>query len=237
MRSNRYARGVTVRPLLLLDCAVEPYGSLDEFGRFLGNGPLKILRAAHEDLPDHLGDVSGIVITGSAASVYERQPWSEACVHLLRDAIDRDIPTLGVCYGHQLLGEAAGGQNSVIRMPAPEVGFRSVHMRRGDPLFDALPEHFVTYQTHGDGVVMREGFEVWASNAHWPVQAIRVPGKRAWGVQFHTEFRPETQLELMQRRMVKHPGLRLNPAAEMESRPDTEAQGRTLFGRFLELTQ
>ena len=228
---------MTKHPLLLLDCAVEPEGSLVEFGRFLGDGPIRVLRAVHEPLPDRFEGVSGIVVTGSAASVYEREPWSEACVDLLRDATERDIPTLGVCYGHQLLGEAVGGPDAVVRMPAPEVGFRTIHLRRGDPLFDALPERFITYQTHGDGVVSRPGFEVWGHNDHWPVQALRVPGKRTWGVQFHTEFRPETQLDLMQRRLVKHPGLRLDPDAEMQGRPDTEAQASALFGRFLELLE
>ncbi|UCC87581.1 MAG: gamma-glutamyl-gamma-aminobutyrate hydrolase family protein, partial [Anaerolineales bacterium] len=53
--------------------------------------------------------ISGVVITGSHAMVTEHQAWSERTAAWLPGAIERGIPTLGICYGHQLLAYAMGG--------------------------------------------------------------------------------------------------------------------------------
>ena len=233
---RRYALAVNAAPLLLLDCALDPAGSWGDFGPWLGHRAVQTLHAPHaEALPGRVGEVGGIVVTGSAASVYGHAPWSAACLDLLRDAMARDIPILGVCYGHQLLGEAVGGRGTVVAMQRPEVGFCEVQMRRGDALFDALPGRFVTYQTHGDMVLPREALETWGTNDACAVQAFRVRGHRAWGVQFHTEYSRETQQRLTEARRAKHPEVGVDVEAIMAEAIDTGSQARSLFGRFLEI--
>lgn len=55
-------------------------------------------------------EMSGVVITGSHAMVTEHQDWSERAATWLPGAVERGVPTLGVCYGHQLLAYALGGE-------------------------------------------------------------------------------------------------------------------------------
>jgi GMP synthase (glutamine-hydrolysing) len=59
-------------------------------------------------LPDY-ESVSGIVITGSHDMVTQHHDWSESVAGWLSGAVERQIPTLGICYGHQLLAYAMGG--------------------------------------------------------------------------------------------------------------------------------
>lgn len=57
--------------------------------------------------PDYL---RGIVILGSGASVNDRSPWQESLEAWLRPHLDRGLPTLGICYGHQMLARMFGGK-------------------------------------------------------------------------------------------------------------------------------
>ena len=62
-----------------------------------------------DELPHHAG-FSGVLITGSAAMVTDRHAWSERSAEWLRDAAHAGVPLFGICYGHQLLAHALGGE-------------------------------------------------------------------------------------------------------------------------------
>ena len=61
-----------------------------------------------ERLPDATG-FGGVVVTGSHDMVTEHLPWSERTAEWLAGAVARQVPTLAICYGHQLLAYALGG--------------------------------------------------------------------------------------------------------------------------------
>jgi GMP synthase (glutamine-hydrolysing) len=133
---------------------------------------------------------AGIVITGSEAMVSHCEPWSEAAAHWLRGAVEGGAFVFGVCYGHQLLGHALGGE--VDDNPrGEELGTTWVEClpeAARDPLFRALPPRFRAHSAHRQGVLRAPpGALALARSALEPLQAMRV-GDRAWGVQFHPEF-------------------------------------------------
>lgn len=63
---------------------------------------------AGERPPD---DADAVVLTGSTAGVYEtdRHGWIAEQEALVRDLVEREVPTLGVCFGHQVVNAALGG--------------------------------------------------------------------------------------------------------------------------------
>ncbi len=133
---------------------------------------------------------AGVMVTGSAAYVTDRAEWSERSARWLRDAAHAGLPVLGICYGHQLLAHALGGE--IADNPAGrESGTICVELQPpagSDPLFASMPARFAAQSSHVQ-TVLRPPAEatVLASSERDRCQAFRW-GDRAWGVQFHPEF-------------------------------------------------
>lgn len=134
--------------------------------------------------------VSGIVITGSHAMVTEHHDWSEYSAEWIKVAADKQIPTLGICYGHQLIAYALGG--SVDYMPdGREVGTLPVTLHpsaQEDALLHDLPEQILVQLSHRQAVMeLPQDTVLLASSDRVPFEAFRY-GDRVWGMQFHPEF-------------------------------------------------
>ena len=132
-------------------------------------------------------DADAFVMTGSSSSVTERASWMLRAEELLRQIVAARTPFLGICFGHQMMAQALGGE--VRRNPrGREIGTVRLERRADDPLFAGLPRSFDVHETHVDAVTRQPpGAEVLATTALDPVAAFRV-GARVHGVQFHPEF-------------------------------------------------
>jgi GMP synthase (glutamine-hydrolysing) len=144
---------------------------------------------AGEALPSREG-FAGTIVTGSGAMVTDRADWSERSAQWLRDAAHAGMPLFGICYGHQLLAHALGGE--VGNHPqGREMGTVDLELHPSaddDLLFGGLPNAFQVQATHLQTVLRApEGATVLARSVHDACQAFRW-GDRAWGVQFHPEF-------------------------------------------------
>ena len=144
-------------------------------------------------LPDPT-EGAGFIVTGSSASVTERAQWMLRAEAWLREATALDRPILGICFGHQLLAQALGG--NVVKNPnGREIGTIKVHLHDGaerDVLFREMPKAFHANATHVDTVdELPKNAERLATTALDKNAAFRL--RRAYGVQFH----PEIDGELM----------------------------------------
>lgn len=132
----------------------------------------------------------GIVITGSHAMVTDCLPWSKAIAGWIPSIIDAAVPLLGICYGHQLLALALGGEVG-FHPGGKEIGSVDIHLLPDsitDPLFCKLSSPFKAHTSHSQTVLsLPQGAVRLASNSFDPNQAFRV-GSCAWGVQFHPEY-------------------------------------------------
>jgi GMP synthase (glutamine-hydrolysing) len=141
------------------------------------------------ELPDYT-HLSGIIITGSHAMVTERHPWSDETAAWLRIAVDKQIPTLGICFGHQLLAYALGG--TVDYMPdGREVGTLTVHLRpevQEDPLLHGFPEQIQVHLSHRQAVMTLPPEVVWLGASDRVSHQVFRYGDCVWGMQFHPEF-------------------------------------------------
>lgn len=95
------------------------------------------------------------------------------------------IPTLGICYGHQLISHLLGGK--VVQGDQREFGKAMVEVLEDDTLFSGLPKEFQVWMSHGDRVEqLPEGFRPLA-RSRGIVSAAADKKRRIWGIQFHPE--------------------------------------------------
>lgn len=148
---------------------------------------------AGEQVP--VGSADGVVLTGSTAGVYEadRYEWIPEQEALVRELVDREIPTLGVCFGHQVANSALGGTVEHVGTTARIVGAALAD----DPLFDDVDPAVVSL--HGDVVTEPgDGMDVIASADHARVFATRHRTAPLWTVQFHPEITAEHRDRLVE---------------------------------------
>jgi len=120
-----------------------------------------------------------VILSGGPKSVLE--PGSPDLDFSLLDG----IPTLGICYGHQLMAHRLGGR--VTQCDDKEYGRRHIFGVKSGSIVDGLSSDQV-WMSHGDQVESAPpGFEVTASTDSCPIAAFENTSKRQAGVQFHPE--------------------------------------------------
>jgi GMP synthase (glutamine-hydrolysing) len=130
---------------------------------------------------------SGIVVTGSSSSVADREGWVLAGEEYLRRAVAKRVPVFGICFGHQMLGQALGGR--VAKNPrGREIGTVDLDIVEKDPIFEAARAPFRVNATHVDTIVeLPPGATVLARTRLDQYAAVRF-SESTWGVQFHPEM-------------------------------------------------
>jgi anthranilate synthase/aminodeoxychorismate synthase-like glutamine amidotransferase len=109
------------------------------------------------------------------------------CLELIAAAADR-VPILGVCLGHQAIGQAFGGK--VVRAPAPWHGKVDSIRHQGSDIFADIPSPFRATRYHSlvvDRDTMPEVLEPTALNEEGLVMGLRHRTLPVFGVQFHPE--------------------------------------------------
>jgi len=161
---------------------------------------LRVVNVARGDEPSphQLDEVDALFIGGAGKySATQDYPWTEPLHALVRHAVDRRLPTLGSCWGHQVIARALGGD--VIHDPErPELGCGWVELTDAgaeDPLFCRFPPRFRANMGHHDRVVeLPPGTTELAQNDQ-PNQAFRLNDAPLYGTQFHSELDAERERE------------------------------------------
>ena len=173
--------------LLVLDNEVDPDYRyfVSELTTYLDEYRVRDATAGDLPGPGDLDGVDGVILAGSTAGVYEADdhPWMDAEMALIRDLVADRVPTLGVCFGHQLINHALGGRVEHRGLTAELVSAEVAD----DPLLEGVPPVFPA--VHGDVVVERgEGMEPLVSHPEYEHFGTRHRDAPVWTVQYHPEF-------------------------------------------------
>ncbi len=143
-----------------------------------------------------------IVLSGGPMSPHDvdAYPFLRDEADFLGQALDLELPILGICLGHQLLADVLGGE---VEFGEQEVGWLPVQLNEAgmnDPLFHGVPPEFFPFHYHTElvtalppqaTVLAATSCDEAASSPLCPVQAFRYGQAPVWGVQFHPEINPQ----------------------------------------------
>lgn len=184
--------------------------------------------------PAWLDDCDALVVSGSPHAVFEPHPWLPPLEELLRDAVcTRALPTLGVCFGHQLVAQALGGR--VGRNPrGREMGTITVERHDAEaPLLEGLGARFGAQATHRDTVLVPpRGATVHARSDRDDCHVFSHGS--AWGVQFHPEVTAPILRGYIRARTETLRAEGVDPVALHDAVHDTPT-GPTVFRNFLRI--
>ncbi len=126
-------------------------------------------------------NVRGIILSGGPESVY-----ADGAPHCEDAVFDLPVPTLGVCYGMQLMAKALG--SDVRPADHREYGHAVIACSNGSLLFKDVNRELRVWASHGDRIEsLPEGFHLTASSDAAPVAAFEDSRRGHYGVQFHPE--------------------------------------------------
>jgi len=130
--------------------------------------------------------IKGIVILGSNSSVYERLPWQITLEKWLKPKLDNAIPTLGICYGHQMLAYMFGGEIDYIdKEQTKEKGFRTIQIEQSGPFPKSTSTLVVT---HNETIIkVPDSFEIFAFSEKIATEGIKHRTLPIWSFQAHPE--------------------------------------------------
>jgi len=165
-------------------------------GRWMAGVDLETCRPYDgEPVPTSVDGYDGLVVMGGAMGAHddEKSPWLPAVRELIRRASAADVPTLGICLGHQLCAVALGGEIEV-NPKGRQLGLLDVGWT-ADAVDDELMGDLVGPRRAmhwNDDVVTRlpDGAVQLATADTGEVQAAR-HAPTVWGIQWHPEVDDE----------------------------------------------
>jgi len=190
----------------ILETGIPPADLLPRFGDYPAMfsallGPdieTRTYKALAGELPQAVDECDAYLITGSATGVYDDQPWIAPLAEFLRAAKGK-VPLVGICFGHQLMAEAFGGE--VIKSPKGwGIGLQRYQVARHEPWMDEVEEIAIP-ASHQDQVVrLPPGASVCLASEFAPYAGLTYDADRAISFQGHPEFDPGYGTALAQSR-------------------------------------
>ena len=178
------------RVLVLQHADPEHPGLILEALRDVGAQVKTIRTDLAQPAPPSLDAYAGLIIMGGPQSVYEedKYPYLRAEKQLAREAIDNNIPLLGVCLGSQVIADVLG--SGVHPGPAPELGWKPVKRApeaANNPILSALPETFTPLHWHGDIYDLPKGATPIGSSEMTATQGFSY-NQNVYALLFHLEM-------------------------------------------------
>lgn len=150
--------------------------------------------------------IIGVILSGSPYSVYD-----DTALKIDINSVVSKYPTLGICYGAQLLSFSFGGR--VESTPIREYGRACLSsIDRRNPLFKNVRKESLVWMSHSDTITcIPDNFKIIASTKEVPIAAFQINDSNIFGVQFHPEvFHSEEGVQILKNFVIDICGGRQN---------------------------
>ncbi len=206
----------------------------DMFQRLLGRDAYdyEVFDVAAGETPASAEACDAYLVTGSSAGVYEAEPWIADLIAFLRAARGR-AGLVGVCFGHQVMAEAFGGQ--VVKSPKGwGVGLHAYTLMEPVPVL-ASQTRLAAPASHQDQVVvLPPGARVLGASDFTPYGMLAYDDQPAISIQLHPEFEPDYARALIEaRRGSRYADEQADQAVASYAAPDDRAALGAWISAFL----
>ncbi len=171
----------------------ETYGEYDTiFTRFFNDDEwdVKGYRVLENIFPQSVNDADGWLISGSRYGVYETHDWLNPLENFIREAHQKNVPMVGICFGHQIMAQAMGGKVEPF----------SKGWAVGKKTYQTATDEFAILSWHQDQIIEKpENATVIAHNDFCQYAGLIYDD---WGLSFqgHPEFTTEFFTDLLELR-------------------------------------
>lgn len=147
--------------------------------------------------------IDGMIILGSNSNVSDRLAWQKDLATFVLEKLEQDIPTLGICFGHQLIADAFGAQIDFIdQSHSKRSGCHKLIFEKDYISFSRGEELSLGYAHTQEIKTLPDSLEKIASSKDCDIEMIIHKKLPFWGVQGH----PESDRDFMKRNMTPVPG-------------------------------
>jgi len=188
----------------IIDNSIDPsiYQPVKHWASFL-DIQWQAFRASEGCLPNLNEDFTHLILTGSEASILNREAWVEREVELTQDAVDKGLAVFGSCYGHQILALALAGSQHVRRCAFHEIGWFPIKITKESSLL-GKKRIIYAFSSHFDEVFnLGESFTVLSTSENCEIQAFQWKEKPVWGLQYHPEITVQEAIQYIQSSAAK----------------------------------
>ena len=168
--------------------------------------------------------LAGLVLLGSAASVHDPSSWRDHLIHLLQPILagDQLLPTMGICYGHQLIAHTAGAPVTHVRQDCQKlVDISTIQVVRDSQLFTAFDRSFLAAVSHSEMVSeLPAGYCLTATHSSCQIHGMQHEQLPIFSLQSHPELPYQSLVKL---------------GYVGEEHPERGSHGEQILRRFLAL--
>jgi len=143
-----------------------------------------------EQYPEHSDECDAYLITGSARSVYEAEPWIERLEEYVRTLHQLRKPMIGICFGHQMIAQALGGRTEKVEQ-GWGVGRQTYQMLEVPEWLESCPAEFSILASHQDQVTQLPDGATRIATSDFCQNAAFTLGDHVLSFQAHPEFTKE----------------------------------------------
>lgn len=178
--------------VLIIDCGSNKTPNFGLVCEKLGV-PFKLLNLDRLE-PFHVQAYKSVIISGAPILLTKEDP--SKYLKKLAFLKDLDVPVLGVCFGHQILGMLFGSEILKCEEDREE---QKIQIVNRSTLFNATDKELVFQEDHCECITLPNDFTLIASSQTCQVEVMQHKQKKMYGVQFHPEVSGRNGVELLKK--------------------------------------